>query len=118
MVPIGNTICSPNGTIGTIGKPILPLSTNGTIGKITNGTEQTQFLFHAIVRKKNTLVPRLGHSRKCLINNQLKPKLLHFKKVSHYQTGQIIVMQTVVIGSKSMSQIIQTRNKHEVGLQI
>ena len=45
---IGNTICtngdanvtiaSPNGTIGTIGKPMVPLATNGTIGKITNGT--------------------------------------------------------------------------------
>ena len=48
MVPIGNTICtngdangtigSPNGTIGTIGKPMVPLATNSTIGKITNGT--------------------------------------------------------------------------------
>ena len=45
---IGNTICangnanatigSPNGTIGTIGKPMVPMATNGTIGKITNGT--------------------------------------------------------------------------------
>ena len=32
------TICSPNGTVGTIGKPMVPLATNGTIGKITNGT--------------------------------------------------------------------------------
>ena len=36
----GNTICTngnANGTIGsTIGKPMLPLATNGTIGKITN----------------------------------------------------------------------------------
>ena len=36
------TTGSPNGTIGTIGKPMvplaLPLDTNGTIGKITNGT--------------------------------------------------------------------------------
>ena len=42
---IGNTICTngnANGTIGspngTIGKPMVPLATNGTIGKITNGT--------------------------------------------------------------------------------
>ena len=32
------TIGSPNGTIGTIGKPMVPLATNGTIGKISNGT--------------------------------------------------------------------------------
>ena len=45
---IGNTMCTngnANGTIGsakctigTIGKPMVPLATNGTIGKITNGT--------------------------------------------------------------------------------
>ena len=44
----GNTICtngnangtigSPNGTIGANGKPMVPLATNGTVGKITNGT--------------------------------------------------------------------------------
>ena len=32
------TICSPNGTVGTFSKPMVPLATNGTIGKITNGT--------------------------------------------------------------------------------
>ena len=32
------TINSPNGTVGTIGKPMVPLATNGTIGKITIGT--------------------------------------------------------------------------------
>ena len=32
------TIGSTNGTIGTIGKPMVLLATNGTIGKITNGT--------------------------------------------------------------------------------
>ena len=39
--PNGNangTICSPIGTVGTIGKPMVSLATNGTIGKITNGT--------------------------------------------------------------------------------
>ena len=45
---IGNTIGTngnangnigaPNGTTGTIGKPMVPLATNGTIGKIPNGT--------------------------------------------------------------------------------
>ena len=45
---IGNTICtngyasgtigSSNGTIGTIGKPMVPFATNGTFGKISNGT--------------------------------------------------------------------------------
>ena len=42
---IGNTICTngiSKGTIGspngTIGKPMAPLATNGTIGKISNGT--------------------------------------------------------------------------------
>ena len=30
------TICS-NVTVGTIGKPMVPLATNGTIGNITNG---------------------------------------------------------------------------------
>ena len=31
------TIGSPNSTISTIGKPMVPLVTNGTIGKITYG---------------------------------------------------------------------------------
>ena len=31
-------IGSPNGTIDTIGKPMVPLATNDTIGKITNDT--------------------------------------------------------------------------------
>ena len=38
---IGNTIGTngnANGTIGYIGKPMVPLGTNGTIGKIINGT--------------------------------------------------------------------------------
>ena len=57
---IGNVICtngnangtigSPNGTVGTIDKSIVPLATNGTIGKITNGTiertpERSQYLY-------------------------------------------------------------------------
>ena len=32
------TICTPNGTVGTIVKPMVPFATNGTIGKSTNGT--------------------------------------------------------------------------------
>ena len=32
------TIGPPSGTIGTNGKPMVPLATNGTIGKISNGT--------------------------------------------------------------------------------
>ena len=32
------TIGSPSGTNSTIGKLMVPLATNGTIGKITNGT--------------------------------------------------------------------------------
>ena len=49
MVPMVNEYQSTSGTIGTngnangtigstIGKPMVPLATNGAIGKITNGT--------------------------------------------------------------------------------
>ena len=37
-VNANGTIGPPNGTIGTNGKPMVPLATNGTIGKISNGT--------------------------------------------------------------------------------
>ena len=41
LVTNGNangTIGPPNGTIGTNGKPMVPLAINGNIGKISNGT--------------------------------------------------------------------------------
>ena len=38
VIHVNGTIGSPNVTIGTVGKPMIPLATNGTISKISNGT--------------------------------------------------------------------------------
>ena len=53
------TIGSPNGTIGSIGKPMVPLATNGTIGKITNGTIGRNPNRANVLSKINTLRERL-----------------------------------------------------------